>query len=126
MSTNVHAATAGATPTSARFRFGRHRSQDDAAAREATPGWSKYGLAAVLVLAGILSLWGLSHDGYSNTYYAAAVKTASVSWKAMFFGSLDPSSFITVDKPPLSIWAMGLSTRILGFSSFAMLLPQAL
>src|SRR5207247_6935288 len=34
--------------------------------------------------------------------------------------------FITVDKPPLSLWLMGLSARVLGFSSFSILLPQAL
>ena len=44
----------------------------------------------------------------------------------MFFGSLDPGSFITVDKPPLSLWLMGLSARVLGFSSLSILLPQAL
>ena len=71
-------------------------------------------------------LWNLTINGYSNTYYAAAARAASESWKAWFFGSLDPGSFITVDKPPLSLWLMGLSARVLGFSSFAILLPQAL
>ncbi|MDQ8045059.1 MAG: glycosyltransferase family 39 protein, partial [Patulibacter sp.] len=88
--------------------------------------WEKVGFGAILVLAAFLTLWGLSRNGYSNEYYAAAVKSASISWKALFFGSLDPSSFITVDKPPLSIWLMGISTRVFGFSSFAMLMPQAL
>lgn len=102
------------------------RLRERAATRADVPRWSRVGLAAVLALAAFLTLWGLSQNGYSNEYYAAAVRSATESWKAMFFGSLDPSSFITVDKPPLSIWLMGLSTRILGFSSFAMLLPQAL
>jgi 4-amino-4-deoxy-L-arabinose transferase-like glycosyltransferase len=53
------------------------------------------------------------------------VRAASESWTALFFGSLDPGSFITVDKPPLSLWLMGLSARVFGFSSFSMLLPQA-
>ena len=35
-------------------------------------------------------------------------------------------SFITVDKPPASIWLMALSARIFGFSSWSMLVPQAL
>jgi 4-amino-4-deoxy-L-arabinose transferase-like glycosyltransferase len=83
------------------------------------------GLTAVLLLAAVLVGWGLTRSGYSNTYYAAAVKSASESWKALFFGSLDPGSFITVDKPPLSLWVMGLSARVFGFSSFSMLLPQA-
>ena len=47
-------------------------------------------------------------------------------WKAFFFGSLDSSSFITVDKPPASIWVMALSGRLFGFSSLSMLIPQAL
>src|SRR4051794_9456908 len=83
-------------------------------------------LAAVLALAAVLCLWNLTRNGYSNEYYAAATKAGSVSWKAWFFGSIDPGSLITVDKPPLSLWLMGLSARVLGFSSFSVLLPQAL
>lgn len=90
------------------------------------PTWIRPALLVVLAGAALLLLWGLTANGMSNTYYAAAVKSASVSWKAWFFGSLDPGSFITVDKPPLSMWLMGLSTRIFGFGSFSMLLPQAL
>lgn len=89
-------------------------------------GAPQAGLLAVLVLAALLCCWDLTRDGMSNTYYAAAVKSASESWKALFFGSLDPGSFITVDKPPLAIWMMGLSARVFGFSSFSMLVPDAL
>jgi 4-amino-4-deoxy-L-arabinose transferase-like glycosyltransferase len=95
-------------------------------AREADPRWVRPALLGVMAVSAALVLWGLTRSGYSNTYYAAAVKSASESWKAWFFGSLDPGSFITVDKPPLAIWLMGLSARVLGFSSFSMLLPQAL
>ncbi|WP_051470923.1 glycosyltransferase family 39 protein [Patulibacter minatonensis] len=105
---------------------GRGRLQTLVRGREGDPAWIRPTLLAVLAGAALLLLWNLSGNGYSNTYYAAAVKSASVSWKALFFGSLDPGSFITVDKPPLSIWLMGLSTRVLGFGSFTMLLPQAL
>src|SRR4051812_34865376 len=90
------------------------------------PVWVRPGIAGALLLAAVLCLWELTSSGYSNTYYAAAAKAGSESWKAWFFGALDPGSFITVDKPPLSLWLMGLSARILGFSSFSMLLPQAL
>ena len=61
-----------------------------------------------------------------NTFYAAAVKSGTESWKAFFFGSLDPGSFITVDKPPAALWVMEVSGRIFGFSSWSMLLPEAL
>jgi len=105
---------------------GRGRLQTLVRGREGDPAWIRPALWAVLVVSAFLMLWNLAENGMSNTYYAAAVKSASVSWKAWFFGSLDPGSFITVDKPPLSIWLMGLSARILGFGSVSMLVPQAL
>jgi 4-amino-4-deoxy-L-arabinose transferase-like glycosyltransferase len=83
-------------------------------------------LAALLGLTGGLYLWGLSRNGYANSYYAAAVQAGTHSWTAFLFGSLDAANYITVDKPPASLWLMELSSRVFGFSSFSMLLPQAL
>jgi len=80
----------------------------------------------LLLLTLIAYLWGLSKNGYANEYYAMAVQAGSTSWKAWFFGSLDASNFITVDKTPASLWVMGLSGRIFGFSTWSMLIPQAL
>jgi 4-amino-4-deoxy-L-arabinose transferase-like glycosyltransferase len=77
------------------------------------------------ILAAILYTWGLDRTGMGNTYYAAAVRSGAESWKAFFFGSLDPGSFITVDKPPAALWVMELSARLFGFSSWSMLLPEA-
>ena len=90
------------------------------------PRWVRPALLGVIAIAALLCLWDLTVSGYSNTYYAAAAKAGSESWKAWFFGALDPGSFITVDKPPLSLWLMGLSARVFGYSSFSLLLPQAL
>jgi len=90
------------------------------------PWWAIAGLAAIAVLALVLYTWSLSRNGMANSYYAAAVKSATLSWKAFFFGSLDPGSFISVDKPPVAIWVMALFARIFGFSSWSMLVPQAL
>ncbi|MFT4035047.1 MAG: glycosyltransferase family 39 protein [Patulibacter sp.] len=127
MSTSTNAAPPSVGARAPDFRrrtaWARHRERADVAA---TPRWARAGLGGVLLLAALLTMWGLSRNGWSNEYYAAAVRSATESWKAWFFGSLDPGSFITVDKPPLAIWLMGLSTRIFGFSSLAMLLPQAL
>ena len=53
-------------------------------------------------------------------------RPAPKSWKAMFFGSLDSGNFITVDKPPASLWPMEIAGRIFGFNSWSMLVPQAL
>jgi 4-amino-4-deoxy-L-arabinose transferase-like glycosyltransferase len=93
---------------------------------EARPWWAWAGAGAVAILALVLFTWGLSRNGMANGYYAAAVKSGSISWKAWFFGALDPGSFITVDKLPASLWLEGLSARIFGFSSWSMLLPEAL
>ncbi|HUN37841.1 MAG TPA: glycosyltransferase family 39 protein [Trebonia sp.] len=73
-----------------------------------------------------LYLWDLSRNGYANDFYAAAVQAGTKSWKAFLFGSFDSSSFITVDKTPASLWVMEISGRIFGFSSWSMLVPQAL
>jgi 4-amino-4-deoxy-L-arabinose transferase-like glycosyltransferase len=92
-------------------------------------GWPRrpaVGLAVLLTGTAVLYLWNLGASGYANSYYAAAVQAGSQSWKAWFFGALDPGSVITVDKPPASLWVMGLSARIFGFSSWSMLVPQAL
>ena len=80
---------------------------------------------AIFGLAALLYTWDLSHVGMGNTFYAAAVKSGTENWKAFFFGSLDPGSFITVDKPPVALWIMELSGRAFGFSSWSMLLPEA-
>ena len=94
--------------------------------RTEDPAWVRPALIAVVLLAAALCLWEITVSGNGNEYYAAAAKAGSVSWKAWFFGSLDPGSFITVDKPPLSLWVLGLSVRALGFSSASLLVPQAL
>jgi len=78
------------------------------------------------LLAGALYLWNLSVSGYANTYYAAASQAGAQSWSAWFYGSIDAGGFITVDKPPVSLWVTGLSVRLLGLSPLAVLLPQAI
>ncbi|MBF6172041.1 ArnT family glycosyltransferase [Nocardia blacklockiae] len=90
------------------------------------PRWARPALLALLLATAFAYLWALSENGWANDYYAAAAQAGTQSWKALLFGSLDAGNAITVDKPPASLWLMGLSGRLLGFSSFSMLLPQAL
>jgi 4-amino-4-deoxy-L-arabinose transferase-like glycosyltransferase len=98
--------------------------------RSADPGsdprWARPALIALLALTALAYIWDLSASGYANSFYAAAVQAGTNSWKALFFGSLDSSNFITVDKPPASLWVMAISGRLFGFSSWSMLVPQAL
>jgi 4-amino-4-deoxy-L-arabinose transferase-like glycosyltransferase len=83
-------------------------------------------LLALLALTTLLYVVGLSASGWGNSFYAAAVEAGTKSWKAFFFGSFDSSNFITVDKPPASLWVMELSARVFGLSSWSILVPQAL
>ena len=105
-----------------------------AAARPATldrpparrPRWERPALAALLAATAALYIVGLSRNGWANDFYSAAVQAGTTSWKAFFFGSLDSSNFITVDKTPASLWVMELSARAFGLNYWSLLLPQAL
>ncbi|CAM4225999.1 glycosyltransferase family 39 protein [Nocardia ninae] len=86
----------------------------------------RLGLAVLLLGTALAYLWHITVNGMGNNFYAGATWAGSRNWKALLFGSLDPSNFITVDKPPVSQWVMGLSGQLFGFSSASMLVPQAL
>ncbi len=112
-------------PTAAEFtRPSRLRSLVRGRAED--PAWARPLLIALLALTAASYLIDLTASGYANSFYAAAVQAGTKSWKAFFFGSIDSSNFITVDKPPAALWVMELSGRVFGFSSGSMLAPQAL
>lgn len=83
-------------------------------------------LAALLLATAVLYLWNLGASGWANAFYSAAAQAGSQDWAAWFFGSSDAANAITVDKPPASLWVMGLSVRIFGLTSWSILVPQAL
>lgn len=83
-------------------------------------------LAALLLGTAALYLWGLDRSGWANSFYSAAAQAGSQNWTAWFFGSSDAGNSITVDKPPASLWLMGLSVRLFGLNSWSILVPQAL
>jgi 4-amino-4-deoxy-L-arabinose transferase-like glycosyltransferase len=112
------AARSGESPRTGLFRRAVQGRPED-------PRWARPVLWGILVLATALYTWNLSAGGNANSYYAAAVLSATKSWKAFFFGSLDAGSFITIDKPPMALWLMALSGRIFGFNPWSLLLPQA-
>ena len=89
------------------------------------PAWARPALLGLLLATAVLYIADLSRNGWGNEFYAAAVQAGTKSWKAFLFGSVDSSNFITVDKTPASLWVMELSGRIFGFSSWSMLIPQA-
>lgn len=105
-------------PTSQRKHLLRGRPGD--------PRWVRPGLFGLLLATAVLYLWDLSASGWANAFYSAAAQAGGESWKALFFGSSDPSNSITVDKTPAALWLMSLSVRIFGLSSWSVLVPEAL
>src|SRR2546421_3947523 len=104
----------------------RHAAYSLVRGQAADPPWVRPTLIGLLGTTALLYLWNLAASGWANAYYAAAVLAGTKSWAAFFFGSLDASNFITVDKAPGSLWVMEISARLLGFSAWTGLAPQAL
>lgn len=90
------------------------------------PAWERPTLLGLLFATALLYVYNLTSSGWANAFYSAAVQAGSESWEAFFFGSSDAGNSITVDKPPAALWVMALSVRLLGLSSFAILLPEVL
>lgn len=85
-----------------------------------------FGLVMILIMSLVLNLANLSIEGYGNEYYAAGVKSMTMSLKNFFFVSFDPAGFVTIDKPPLGFWIQAISAKIFGYSGWSIILPQAI
>lgn len=83
-------------------------------------------LTLILLLAAFLSVFNIWNLGYSNEFYAASVKSMLTGWKNFFFASLDPGGWVTVDKPPVSLWIQAAFARVFGFYGWSIILPQCL
>jgi 4-amino-4-deoxy-L-arabinose transferase-like glycosyltransferase len=92
----------------------------------ATRPWHRWALGAILVLSAFLNFYRLNQTGYNNSYYAAGVKSMTMSWHNFFFVSFDPGGFVTIDKPPLGFWMQAASAKLFGFSGWSILFPEAL
>lgn len=79
----------------------------------------------ILVLASVLRLW-LIQDVPGNVFYDAAVRSMGHSWHDFFFGALEPSGAVSIDKPPVDLWLQVATTRVLGFAPVGLHLPEAL
>lgn len=85
---------------------------------------ARLALATICALAALLYAWGIGSSGWGNPYYSAAVKSMSASLTTFVFGSFDPVGVVTVDKPPMALWPMVLSSAVFGYHGWSLLLPQ--
>jgi 4-amino-4-deoxy-L-arabinose transferase-like glycosyltransferase len=89
------------------------------------PRWARPVLLVIASLAGLSYGWALNQD-YPEMFYAAAVRSMSMSWKNFFYGAFEPWGTVTVDKLPGELWVQALFVRALGFHTWAIMLPQAI
>ncbi len=88
------------------------------------PTWARPTLLALTLIAGLGYAWNAT--GNLEIYYAAAVRSMSMSWDNFFFGAFDPAATITVDKLPGAFWVQALSVRLFGVHGWAVVAPQVL
>ncbi|MFJ9150250.1 ArnT family glycosyltransferase [Streptomyces sp. NPDC102270] len=87
------------------------------------PRWARPALQAVAALAALLYSWNITTSGYAP-FYAVAARSMSESWKAFFYGALDPGATLTIDKLAGFRWPHALSARVFGFHAWSLTLPQ--
>src|ERR1700761_5471425 len=89
------------------------------------PRWARPVLLGIAALAALLFAWNITQAGLAP-FYSVAVKSMSVSWKAFFYGALDPRATITIDKLAGSFAPQALSARIFGYHAWSLALPQVI
>lgn len=80
----------------------------------------------ITIGAGALRLGFAFKSVTPNPFYDAAVRSMSLSWHNFFFGAFEPGGAVSIDKAPADLWFQVLSVKLLGFSSTALRLPEAL
>ncbi|WP_020119007.1 glycosyltransferase family 39 protein [Streptomyces canus] len=107
--------------------IGSHRGRRQPGPRsglpEEAPRWERPALAAVLVVATVLYSWGIGHAAL-HPFYGAAIRSMADSWRAFFFGGLDASGSISIDKLPGAFWPDAVSVWLFGPHTWAAALPQ--
>jgi 4-amino-4-deoxy-L-arabinose transferase-like glycosyltransferase len=83
-------------------------------------------LVGILLLAAYLNLCQITQNDLGNIYYASTVKSMSMSWHNFFFVAFEPSGFIAMDKPPVSLWLQTISVKLFGFNGVSLALPLIL
>ena len=82
------------------------------------PAWLRRpALVLIAALAGLSYAWALGQDPL-EPYYAAAVRSMSMSWHNFIFGAFDPAGTMTLDKLPGAFWIQALAVRAFGFHTW--------
>lgn len=113
--------TAVALAADSRSQAGHRR----AAVAGRVRGAERLAAGAVVALAAVLRLTAIGATPI-DPFYAGAVRSMGLSWHNLLVGAYDPAARLAIDKAPVDLWLQVASTRLLGFTPTAMLLPAAL
>ncbi|MFM1909761.1 MAG: hypothetical protein RLZZ545_459 [Actinomycetota bacterium] len=84
-----------------------------------------FGLLLLTFFSSFTTLYGLAKSQRSE-YYASIAMSMSKNLGNFFFGAIDPAGTVTLDKIPGSYWLPAIFVKLFGFSTWAILVPNAL
>ncbi len=90
------------------------------------PAWARPALLAIAATAGSSYAWRATRPVNIEIYYAAAVRSMSMSLSNFFFGAFDPAGTVTTDKLPGAFWLQAMSVGVFGAHNWALVLPQVI
>lgn len=80
------------------------------------------------LLVGVVSIvwfgWA-GRAGLGNPYYSASARTLASNPQWLLSGAFDPGGYVTVDKPPVGVWASAFGVAVTGASAIGFILPNA-
>jgi 4-amino-4-deoxy-L-arabinose transferase-like glycosyltransferase len=125
-SETVPAATGTAVPAGA--SAGTRAGPAAAVAGDGYAGRTAWKWRAALALVALVTAasyaWASNADPLEG-YYAAAVRSMSMSWHDFMYGAFDPAGTITLDKLPGAFWIQALAVRAFGVHTWSIVAPQA-
>jgi 4-amino-4-deoxy-L-arabinose transferase-like glycosyltransferase len=88
------------------------------------PAWARPVLLIIAAIAAWSYAWQSSRPVNIEIYYAAAVRSMSMSFSNFIFGAFDPAGTVTTDKLPGAFWVQAVAVRLLGVHNWVLVLPQ--
>jgi len=90
------------------------------------PAWARPALLVIAAAAAWSYAWRATRPVNIEIYYAAGVRTMSMSLPNFFFGAFDPARTMTLDKLPGAFWLQAISAALFGAHTWALVLPQVI
>lgn len=82
-------------------------------------------VGVIAVVAAAAYLWA-ARNGTVHNYYTPAAVSMSQSLSSFLFGAYDSSGFAGIDKIPGALWPQAASVAVFGYSTWAILVPEAI